>query len=217
MLVTAAGMQAATQDMSVHTTRVYERRQLSSDDIIACTRDGNYPNYSYSTELWVTWLSDLLTSVNQTPTFISIFWQIPLEARSCGELLPHTSSVHPKQHPHTFQQSPLAQLSMYLHSYAVSISQLHLHCHVDLVVSLDFHRGRSRARRWLHPLLQLCNSSLNSPFLHSCLLWFLPSPGSWHKILSCSFFFWIVYSLPHIPFFSCSLPSPKLPATPCET
>lgn len=51
--------------MSMHRTGVErEKTQLSGDNIMVCTRDDNYPNHSYPTELVDDLILVLLTSMN---------------------------------------------------------------------------------------------------------------------------------------------------------
>lgn len=85
-----------TRHVSTHNRT--KKKSLSSDIIMVCTRDDNCQNYSYPTEVWITWLLGYWCQWTK-PLFSLLFQQMPSEVCSFGESLPHTPSTHPKLIP----------------------------------------------------------------------------------------------------------------------
>lgn len=86
---------------------------------------------------------------------------------SSGEPVPHTSSIHPKQHLHTFQQSPLAQLSIYT---AMLFQQPSYTYAVPCWLSCKpwCSQREVKGTQVAAPAPPVCNSSLNSPSTAAC-------------------------------------------------
>lgn len=114
---------------------------------------------------------------------------------SSGEPVPHTSSIHPKQHLHTFQQSPLAQLSIYT---AMLFQQPSYTYAVPCWLSCKpwCSQREVKGTQVAAPAPPVCNSSLNSPSTAACCDFSsLRGPDIRYFYMSF-FFFWIVYPFP---------------------
>lgn len=167
----------------MHLTAVERARsQLSGDNIMVCIRDDNYLNYSYPTELWITWLV-LLTLVNQTPVFIHISTNAIRSMQFCWITTTYIQQPSWATFPH-FLTEPASLANHAINTVCCFNTQATPPLyHVDLIVSLDIHPWRVKGMQVAASLPSVCSSSLNSPFLPSCLLRFLLSQGSRRRTL----------------------------------